>query len=59
MKFPAFFSAAFLAATSLSQAALDASASFEVFPSDVNLTYQRDRQSLVVRITEANGVRPS
>jgi hypothetical protein len=32
------------------------SATFEVFPSDVNLKYVRDKQSLVVRITEPNGV---
>ena len=38
------------------QAALEAPATFEVFPSDVNLTYSRDKQSLVVRVTEANGV---
>ncbi|MDQ3624685.1 MAG: DUF1549 and DUF1553 domain-containing protein, partial [Verrucomicrobiota bacterium] len=30
--------------------------SFEVFPAEVNLKFQRDRQSLVVRITEPNGV---
>ncbi len=29
---------------------------FEVFPADVNLKSSRDRQSLVVRMTEANGV---
>jgi hypothetical protein len=29
---------------------------FEVFPADVNLKFQRDRQSLVVRITEPGGV---
>ncbi len=29
---------------------------FEVFPADVNLKSARDRQSLVVRITEPNGV---
>jgi hypothetical protein len=31
-------------------------ASFEVFPAEVNLKFQRDRQSLVCRITEANGI---
>lgn len=35
-------------------AALDSD--FQVFPSDVNLSNMRDRQSLVVRFTEANGV---
>ena len=29
---------------------------FEVFPTDVNLRFLRDSQSMVVRITEANGV---
>ena len=33
-----------------------ASPAFEVFPADVNLSNMRDRQSLVVRITEPNGV---
>ena len=56
MKYPFFFSALVLAASSLGHAAIDSSATFEVFPSDVNLTYSRDKQSLVVRITEANGV---
>lgn len=38
-------------------AALDtASPAFEVFPGEVNLKFQRDRQGLVVRFTEANGV---
>ena len=41
-----------LAATSLGHAAIDTSATFEVFPSDVNLTYSRDKQTLVVRITD-------
>ena len=31
-------------------------ANFEVFPSEVNLKFVRDRQSLVCRITEPNGV---
>src|SRR5712671_1960847 len=30
--------------------------SFEVFPAEVNLKFLRDRQSLVCRITEPNGV---
>src|SRR5258708_16305707 len=30
--------------------------SFEVFPSEVNLKFLRDRQSLGCRFTEANGV---
>ena len=29
---------------------------FEVFPTDVNLKFMRDGQSMVVRITEPNGV---
>jgi hypothetical protein len=38
-------------------ASLDSGApDFEVFPADVNLKYQRDRQSMVVRITEPGGV---
>jgi len=38
-------------------AALDPNApAFEIFPADVNLKFQRDRQSMVVRITEPNGV---
>src|ERR1043165_3021005 len=45
-----------LALAATSYAALDASSPFQVFPGDVNLTTARDRQSLVVRITEANGV---
>jgi hypothetical protein len=44
-------------AGSFTHAALDAKElAFEVFPSDVNLKFQRDRQSLVVRITEPSGV---
>ncbi len=31
-------------------------ADFEVFPNDMNLKTKRDQQSLVVRITEPNGV---
>jgi Protein of unknown function (DUF1553)/Protein of unknown function (DUF1549) len=31
-------------------------ADFEVFPAQVNLKFQRDRQSLVCRFTEANGI---
>src|SRR5687768_8790699 len=37
-------------------AAIDSSAPFQVFPPEVNLTYKQDRQSVVVRWTEANGV---
>lgn len=29
---------------------------FEVFPADINLKFQRDRQSIVCKTTEANGV---
>lgn len=38
------------------QGAIETEPAFEVFPKDVNLTTGRDRQSLVVRITEATGV---
>ena len=38
------------------RAALDSANAFEVFPADVNLKFLRDRQSMVVRFTEANGV---
>src|SRR5829696_8891208 len=31
-------------------------ANFEVFPAEVNLKFMRDRQSLVCRITEPNGI---
>ncbi len=37
-------------------AAVDAAKPFEVFPADINLTTVRDRQSLVVRTTDPNGV---
>src|SRR5262245_8047378 len=37
-------------------AALEAQPTFEVFPHEVNLNTVRDRQSLVVRVTESNGV---
>ena len=33
-----------------------ASQPFEVFPADINLKFQRDRQSIVCKMTEANGV---
>ena len=36
--------------------ATDAVPSVEVFPNDVNLKFLRDKQTLVVRITEPNGV---
>ena len=48
--------AALVAGIPFAQAALDPAATFEVFPGDVNLKFVRDRQSLVVRITEPNGV---
>ena len=47
---------ALLCTCAVVSAALDAQNPFEVFPTNVNLKSQRDRQSLVVRITEANGV---
>jgi hypothetical protein len=50
------FASVILVVTATAHAALEASSPFEVFPGDVNLTTSRDRQSLVVRITEANGV---
>ena len=37
-------------------AAIDEQKPLEIFPADVNLTYQRDKQSLVIRATEPNGV---
>jgi len=37
-------------------AAIEGQKPLEVFPADVNLTYQRDKQSLVIRITGPNGV---
>ena len=55
-KLPVFFSAVLLAASGISHAAVEAAASFEVFPSDVNLKFQRDRQSVIVRITEPTGI---
>lgn len=56
LKLPAFLSATLLLTRGLASAALDGTAPFEVFPADVNLKFQGDRQSLVVRITEPNGV---
>jgi hypothetical protein len=44
------------ASTVMAGAALDSTSPFEVFPADVNLKFQRDRQALVVRITEPSGV---
>ncbi|HEY3901313.1 MAG TPA: DUF1549 and DUF1553 domain-containing protein [Chthoniobacter sp.] len=52
-----FLTAWLLVSGGLVHAAIEnGSATFEVFPSDVNLKYVRDKQSLVVRITEPNGV---
>jgi len=51
---PLFLPCALLAAASPLLAAVDAD--FEVFPNDVNLKSQRDKQSLVVRVREASGV---
>src|ERR1700678_1250360 len=46
-----------LAAGGLRHAAAEgAGVNVEVFPADVNLKFVRDKQSLVVRTTEANGV---
>lgn len=49
-------SALLLASVLPALAAVETSSGFEVFPADVNLTSVRDRQSLVVRVTEPNGV---
>ena len=38
------------------RAAIDSANPFEVFPADVNLKFLRDSQSMVVRVTEPNGV---
>lgn len=46
--------AVFAVFTTAAHAAI--STNFEVFPADVNLKTSRDRQSLVVRVAEANGV---
>jgi hypothetical protein len=48
------FAVAFAGAATGAFAAI--SSNFEVFPPDINLTYQRAKQSVVVRATEANGV---
>ena len=51
---PSVFAAAILAIPFAASAAI--STDFEVFPADVNLRTSRDRQSVVVRVAEANGV---
>lgn len=52
-----FSTAALLASAGLAVAAIEtAEPPFQVFPADVNLKFQRDRQSLVVRVAEASGV---
>ena len=52
-----FLSTCLLAAGGLVHAVADSGAtSVEVFPTDVNLKYVRDKQTLVVRTTEASGV---
>ncbi|HEY2341657.1 MAG TPA: hypothetical protein VGH90_01450, partial [Chthoniobacteraceae bacterium] len=38
------------------EAALDQQKPLQVFPGDVNLTYQRDKQSVIACATEANGI---
>ena len=45
-----------LAAPLCAVAALTPEQPFQVFPTDVNLKFMRDKQTLVVRITEPNGV---
>src|SRR3954469_2664391 len=48
---------ALLATGTAAFAALEpAGSNFQVFPADVNLKFSRDRQSMVVRFTEPNGV---
>src|SRR5690606_17370931 len=62
MRSYSFFAALVLGATALlpvqglSVQEAGAAAVFEVFPSEVNLKYQRDRQGLVVRVTGPTGV---
>lgn len=52
-----FLSTCLLAAGGLLHAAAESGANtVEVFPADVNLKFVRDKQTLVVRTTEANGV---
>ena len=52
-----FLSTCLLAAGGLLHAAAESGATtVEVFPADVNLKFLRDKQTLVVRTTEANGV---
>jgi len=53
MRSPIVFSTVTLLATA---AGAFAAQTFEVFPAEVNLKFQRDRQSLVCRFTEPNGV---
>ena len=50
------FLSVFLTLGAAASAALESANPFEVFPADVNLKFMRDRQSMVVRVTEANGV---
>ena len=56
LKIPTLLLTTWLLVTgSLTHAAIESGgATFEVFPSDVNLKYLRDKQSLVVRITGVN-----
>ena len=51
-----FLTTCLLTAGGLMHVAAETGAAVEVFPADVNLKYVRDKQSLVVRTTEANGV---
>src|SRR5438067_2006390 len=52
-----FLTTCLLAAGGLLHAAAESgAANVEVFPADVNLKYAGDKQTLVVRITEPNGV---
>jgi len=52
-----FSAAALVASAGLAMAAIEtAEPPFQVVPNDVNLKFQRDRQSLVVRVTEPGGV---
>src|SRR3954451_23063487 len=58
MRASQFFStfAAFGISATAAFAALEPQSDFQVFPSDVNLKFNRDRQSMVVRFMQPNGV---
>jgi hypothetical protein len=56
MRFPSSLLFPCLAVSAASSAWAAINSDFEVFPTDVNLKFQRDQQSVVVRIKEASGV---